>query len=171
MMGGYVIDPQRCAYGAADSLGVALKLSFVTLFNNDALGRVFAIHDIGRGINTQAIAFLTIQKGSLGSSPLNCSPVVADNPQPPGQILTGAGASELPELNNGVGNSAPTWFHEFPIAIIPAGYRITAYGGTVNMGFSCGFWFQVLDRSQLAPLDQPLQLAIPKVLKLTVETE
>lgn len=168
----HAIDPARCAFVAFNQAGAGLSLAFVSLYNNDAQGRVFAVHDFGRGsVANQAIGF-SIQKGQNGSNPVNAQPVISDQPQPPGQATGGNSAIETIVLKNGIQSLSFGWLHEFPIVVLPSGYRLTAWAGSVNQALEIGFFYQVLHRGDLAPQPQPApQIVWPKQFTLSLETE
>jgi hypothetical protein len=161
----------RCAYVGAQSAATALLFSYVSLYNNDPQGRVFAIHDIGNGITPAGISQLSIDKGQIGANTVTPSPVMSNQPVPPGLLTTGAVTAGTVRLQNGIVAGQAQWTHDFPFIVLTQGYRITAWGNAVNTAFVCGFWYQVLGMDELMGLEAAPALVIPKVLKLTVETE
>lgn len=168
----YKVDPLRCAYCGTLGAAVALKLSAVSLYNNDNLGRVFAVHDIGRGPDTNNVSGFSVLRGQFGINPVNASPVVTGQGQPTG-ICTDATNTPTDTLTlwNGNGNTTPQWNHDFPLIVLQAGWRLTAWGATINTAVHFGFWYQILQMSELMGMEPQPTLVIPKVVKLTVETE
>jgi hypothetical protein len=162
----------NCAYNSATAVAVAGAISHVTLFNNDNLGRVIAVHDVGRGGASVQLSGFFIQQGSIGSLQSPSQAVVSGEALVFGQLFKGSAiAADSPLMLNGVGLNTVLWAHDYPIAIVRQGFRFTAWGPAANTTITVGFWWEVLTEADLRGMEPAPTLVIPKVLKLSVETE
>lgn len=162
----------NCAYQTGRATSVAGQFSFVSLYNNDALGRLFAVYDVGKGGFGIVFGGLAVGQGQVGSSPVNALPVVSGERNPPGQVTTGsAAATDTITLVSGVNTSGFLWEHDFPVVVLRQGFHLTVWGSVVGNIVQAGFWWEMLDSADLIAIEPPTKLEIPKVIKLTLEAE
>lgn len=162
----------NCAYVAGSQALSSGNFAFVCLFNNDAAGRYIAVLDVGTPDVNTGIAGFQVQNQQVGANPVTPSPLVANQGTPIG-VLTVGHAAALPTLGllHGVGNLQASWYHDYPIIVLPAGWSITLWRFAVSTSITAGFLYEMLLAEDLAGLEQSPQLVIPKVLKLSIETE
>lgn len=171
---GYKVNPLDCAYALGAITPTAGQFPFVALYNNDNLGKYIAVHDVairGGGL-AGLVAGGVIRSSSVGANDVTPSPVVTNAATPQGVLRTGSIAA-LPAFNieNGFGGSAPSWPHEYPLLVLAPGWSLAIYAAAVSNLFTLSFWWQSIDAAGLMGVEPAPKLEIPKVLKLTVETE
>lgn len=167
------INLLNCGYAAgAAAAGGAGTFSFVSLFNNDNLGRYLAVWDVGRlSLETVNTGYL-IQNKQIGSSAVTPSPLVTNQPTPTGQLTTGAAAA-LPTMSmlNSMQEPGNVWAHDFPLVVLAQGWSITIYHGTANIAFVASFIFELLDAADLMGIEPPRPLVLPSTITLQLEAK
>lgn len=168
----YRIDLLSAGYVAGSAAAVAAQFGFVSLFNNDALGRYLAVMDVGRALLETVQTGFLVQNKQIGAGAVNPSPLVTTATPPPGQLTTGTVAA-LPTFNllNGVVEQGNQWPHDYPLVVLASGWSITLYAPIVNVVWQAGFLFEVLEPAALQAVDEHPKLVLPTKITLNVEAD
>lgn len=165
-------DPLNCGYVAGSITPSAGNFGFISLYNNDNLGRLLVIWDIGRGNTTGTFAGYQVLNKQQGSNAVNASALVTNQAAPQGQLTTGS-ANALPTINlqHGMGSNTTAWYHDLPFLILANGWSVSVWNPTAAAKIEAGFMFEFVDMATIMNVYAPPTLQIPKVITLTVETE
>ena len=139
-------NPRRCAYAWNASVGGGVTFPFASLFN-DSSQYYLAVWDYGnRASANGTLDAWVISKGALGSSPVQGTCIISDEPPMPGQVRVGT-VSALPltfSLNASDESGTVAWKHDFPWIILKPGWSLTGYAQAANTTLSEYFWWEVL---------------------------
>ncbi|HVI10972.1 MAG TPA: hypothetical protein VND65_21990 [Candidatus Binatia bacterium] len=137
------VNPRRFAYVHNSFTSGAAQNCFNS-FYNDSNHLYLAVYEWGNDpIATGTVEGWVLARAKLGSTPVFGSPVVGGDGQPPGQMLVGQ-VGLNPTLGfTQVGEGGQTgWVRNFPFAVLPPGWSLTAYSSAQNVQLAVTVWYE-----------------------------
>src|SRR5271163_113123 len=137
------IDPRRSAWGGGLSAASASNFSYVALNNTSQIGRYLVVRDFAISLVTAMDVHLSIAQQTFPGTVQVSFPLVPIDRQPAGAIVASNQAATIASGYNYqmAANLNVFWPHDFPFALLPAGWSIIAIGNTVNQSIFTNYWW------------------------------